>query len=52
MQTPGVGGVFVFASDCFGTPKGNRVCRQVKTAYLIDGASNDIETQLNVERAA
>ena len=52
MRPPGVGGVFGIASGCFGTPKGSRVFCQVKTAYLIDGASDDIGTQLNVGRAA
>ena len=52
MRPPGVGGVFGIASGCFGTPKGSRVFRQIKTAYLIDGAPNDIGTQLNVGRAA
>ena len=52
MRSPGVGGVFGIASDCFGTPKGCRVFRQIKTTYLTDGASNDIGTQLNVGRAA
>ena len=50
MRPPG--GVFGIAPGCFGTPKGSRVFRQVKSAYLIDGASNDIGTQLNVGRAA
>ena len=52
MRPPGVGGVFGIAPGCFGTPKGSRVFRQVKTAYLIYGASNDIGTQLNLGRAA
>ena len=52
MRPPGVGGVFGIASGCFGTPKGSRVFRQVKTVYLTDGASDDIGTQLNVGRAA
>ena len=45
-------GVFGIAPGCFGTPNGSRVFRQVKSAYLIDEASNDIGTQLNVGRAA
>ena len=52
MRPPGVGGVFGSVSGCFGTPKGSRVFRQVKTAYLIDGASNYTGTQLNMGRAA
>ena len=52
MRPPGVGGVFGIAPGCFGTSKGSRVFRQVKTAYLIDGACNDIGTQFNVGRAA
>ena len=52
MRPPGVGGVFGIAPGCFGTPKGSRVFRQVKTAYLIDGVSHDIGTQLNLGRAA
>ena len=47
MQPPGVGGVYGhcgIASTSFGTPKGSRAFRQVKTA---DG----IGTQLNVGRA-
>ena len=52
MRPRGVGGVFGIASGCFGTPKGSRVFRQLKAAYLIDGASNDIGTQSNVGRAA
>ena len=37
MPPPGVGGMFGILSACFSTPKGTRVFRQVKTAYLIDG---------------
>ena len=51
MRPPCVGGVFGFASGCFGIPEGSRVFRQVKTAYLKDGASNDRGTLLNVGRA-
>ena len=52
MRPPGVGGVFGIASGCFGIPKGSRVFRQIKSAYLTDGASDDIGTQLKVGRAA
>ena len=52
MRPPGVGGVFGIASGCFGTPKGSRFFDKKKTAHLIDRASDDISTQLNVGRAA
>ena len=51
MRPPRLGGVFGVAPACFETFKGSRVLRQVKTAYLIDGVSNDTGTQLNVGRA-
>ena len=46
MRPPGVGGVFGIASGCFGTSKGSRVFRQVKTAYLIDGRQMTYELKV------